>query len=248
MAWAGGDKCKPSERAFCKTWERGLQLRLFMVAILQKRRPADTGGISAAGRKVSATANTPTNSTPARRLPSWASFFGYNPLPMSVESTSVTRRSPACLNQFWPRRMIVWAAAIAIILIAGAAYARNEEDCRAAWAAADTNRDGFITRDEGARYHAALGAQEKSISEGNLSRGFHVSLPGPDCSTVPKPLRLYPLRGPTVSLKARRKNAFSPAVTVMCLHCRRMQMEFGEEPPSSMEPGSKSPLTTRATW
>jgi hypothetical protein len=57
-----------------------------------------------------------------------------------------------------------------IILTGGPALALNERDCAAAWAAADTDHDGFLTLKEGARYFAAIGVGDKSIAEGKLSQ------------------------------------------------------------------------------
>jgi hypothetical protein len=91
--------------------------------------------------------------------------------------------------------MKVSAAALAFILIAGGTFARNEEDCAAAWAAADTDKDGFITRDEGARYHAALGAEDKSIAEGRLSRSDFMYHCKAGLFDLPKTTPVVPLKG-----------------------------------------------------
>ena len=46
----------------------------------------------------------------------------------------------------------------------------SKRDCAAAWAVADTNKDGFLTLEEGARYFAAIGVGDRSIANGELSR------------------------------------------------------------------------------
>jgi hypothetical protein len=50
------------------------------------------------------------------------------------------------------------------------ALAMTETECSAAWSAADKNRDGVISMDEGARYYAALRVADKRYEEGKLSQ------------------------------------------------------------------------------
>ena len=61
------------------------------------------------------------------------------------------------------------AAAVSILfLTVSPVSAMSERDCAAAWDAADENKDGFLTADEGARYHAAVGMGDKSLIDGKL--------------------------------------------------------------------------------
>jgi len=65
--------------------------------------------------------------------------------------------------------MIELFVSIALSLNPGDVYAMSKERCGEAWASADADGDGFITKAEGGRYLAAVGAGDKSISEGRLS-------------------------------------------------------------------------------
>ena len=61
-------------------------------------------------------------------------------------------------------------AASAIGVVTHSALAMTETECSAAWSAADKNRDGFISMDEGARYYAALRVADKRYEEGKLNQ------------------------------------------------------------------------------
>jgi hypothetical protein len=102
--------------------------------------------------------------------------------------------------------MLLLAVAVVFMLMGGAAYARSEEDCAAAWAAADTNRDGFITADEGGRYHAALGAQDKSIADGKLSRRDFMEHCQAGLFDLPKTDAAAPLKGANSFTESEAKN------------------------------------------
>jgi|SRR5271166_2578669 len=56
------------------------------------------------------------------------------------------------------------------MLMGGPVLAMSMQDCAAAWAVADTNKDGFLTVEEGSRYFAAIGAGARSIANGKLSQ------------------------------------------------------------------------------
>jgi hypothetical protein len=61
-------------------------------------------------------------------------------------------------------------ASIALFLSGGDAYTTSKEHCAAAWASADADGDGFLTRHEAAHYLAMVGAGDKSIADGRLSQ------------------------------------------------------------------------------
>ena len=48
--------------------------------------------------------------------------------------------------------------------------AMNDAECAAAFTAADVNKDGVLTVEEGARYHAATRIGEKTITDGKLTQ------------------------------------------------------------------------------
>jgi hypothetical protein len=48
--------------------------------------------------------------------------------------------------------------------------AMTDAECATAWSRADTNKDGFITQEEGARYYAALRVADKPLNDGRLSQ------------------------------------------------------------------------------
>ena len=60
------------------------------------------------------------------------------------------------------------------ILIAGSslASAMTDAECTGAWTAADTDKDGFITEQEAARYHATYRNSGKIIPDGKLSQAM----------------------------------------------------------------------------
>ena len=66
--------------------------------------------------------------------------------------------------------MMATAASISLSFVPNAAFAMTEAECAAAWSAADKNKDGVISLDEGARYYAALRVADKSVSDGKLSQ------------------------------------------------------------------------------
>jgi hypothetical protein len=91
--------------------------------------------------------------------------------------------------------MIGLLLSIALSLNGEDAYANSKEHCATAWASADLDGDGFITKPEGARYLAFVGAGDSSISEGRLSQsdfmrhceaGLFDSLLDPDAATPVK--------------------------------------------------------------
>src|SRR5712671_4191033 len=50
------------------------------------------------------------------------------------------------------------------------ALAMTDVECSAAWSAADKNKDGFLSMDEGARYYAFLRVADKRFEEGRLNQ------------------------------------------------------------------------------
>jgi hypothetical protein len=56
------------------------------------------------------------------------------------------------------------------MLMGCSVLAMSKRDCGAAWAIADTNKDGFLTLEESARYFAAIGVGDRSIANGELSQ------------------------------------------------------------------------------
>ena len=85
-------------------------------------------------------------------------------------------------------------AALVCMLTGGPVFAMSEQDCAAAWAAADKNKDGFITGEEGARYFAAIGLGDKSLAHGKLSQSHFMAhcqaglfKSRPDEASMPRP-------------------------------------------------------------
>jgi hypothetical protein len=67
-------------------------------------------------------------------------------------------------------KWFIVAAAATVALIPTQSLAMTEAECAAAWSRADTNKDGFISQEEGARYYAALRVSDKPLNEGRLSQ------------------------------------------------------------------------------
>lgn len=61
-------------------------------------------------------------------------------------------------------------AAAACLPISSTSFAMTDAECTTAWTTADANKDGGVTIDEGARYHAAIRVGDKSIADGKLSQ------------------------------------------------------------------------------
>jgi hypothetical protein len=66
--------------------------------------------------------------------------------------------------------MLLSVMTLLFMLMGDPVLAMSERDCAAAWAVADTNKDGFLTIEEGPRYFAAIGAGDRSIANGKLSQ------------------------------------------------------------------------------
>ena len=66
------------------------------------------------------------------------------------------------------------AIAMAAMLVAFAPLAATaqttDSECQAQWMAADSNNDGYVTEAESNRFHAAMRAQGKSVTEGRIAR------------------------------------------------------------------------------
>jgi hypothetical protein len=85
---------------------------------------------------------------------------------------TLTVRIPISIRRRARLHMIklVPVATVLLMLMGGPTFARTEHDCDLAWATADTNKDGFLTAEEGSRYFAALGLGDKSLADGKLSK------------------------------------------------------------------------------
>ena len=66
--------------------------------------------------------------------------------------------------------MLLSVVTLLFMLMGCSVLAMSKRDCAAAWAIADTNKDGFLTLEEGARYFAAIGVGDTSIANGELSQ------------------------------------------------------------------------------
>ena len=55
-------------------------------------------------------------------------------------------------------------ATTACFAISSTSFAMTDAECNAAWTTADANKDGFVTKEEGARYHAAIRVGDKTIT------------------------------------------------------------------------------------
>ena len=59
--------------------------------------------------------------------------------------------------------------AVASVAIALPASAMTDAECASAWTAADINKHGYLTAEDGARYHAASRVGDKAIVDGKLT-------------------------------------------------------------------------------
>jgi hypothetical protein len=67
-------------------------------------------------------------------------------------------------------KWLMIAATASVAFLPTQSMAMTDAECASAWTAADKNRDGFISMDEGARYYAALRVAEKPVADGKLSQ------------------------------------------------------------------------------
>ena len=63
---------------------------------------------------------------------------------------------------------VLFAVAVSAAMMSPVLAAMTEEDCAAAWVAADTNKDGSLDSTESARYFAALRIAEKPLADGAM--------------------------------------------------------------------------------
>jgi hypothetical protein len=63
---------------------------------------------------------------------------------------------------------ILFAVALSAAMPSSVLAAMSDEECAAAWAAADTNKDGSLDWTESARYSAALRVADKPLAEGAM--------------------------------------------------------------------------------
>jgi hypothetical protein len=69
------------------------------------------------------------------------------------------------------KRLMMAALACACTgLLSHTAQAMTDAECAAEWSAADRNKDGFISVDEGARYYSALRIADKTVADGKLNQ------------------------------------------------------------------------------
>ena len=67
-------------------------------------------------------------------------------------------------------KWLMIAATASVAFVPTQSMAMTDADCASAWSAADKNRDGVISLDEGARYYAAMRVANKEVAEGKLSQ------------------------------------------------------------------------------
>jgi hypothetical protein len=72
-------------------------------------------------------------------------------------------------------KWLMIAATASVAFLPTQSMAMADAECASAWTAADKNRDGFVSMDEGARYYAALRVADKSVAEGKLSQAEFIA-------------------------------------------------------------------------
>ena len=58
---------------------------------------------------------------------------------------------------------------VAFVAISPPVSAMTDEECASAWTAADVNKHGYLTAEDGARYHAAIRVGDKAIVDDKLN-------------------------------------------------------------------------------
>ena len=58
---------------------------------------------------------------------------------------------------------------VAFLAITPPASAMTDKECASSWTAADVNKHGYLTAEDGARYHAAIRVGDKAIVDGKLT-------------------------------------------------------------------------------
>ena len=66
--------------------------------------------------------------------------------------------------------MMAAAMSMSVMIVPTLGFAMTDAECASAWSAADRNRDGVVSVDEGARYYAALRVANKTIDDGKLTQ------------------------------------------------------------------------------
>jgi hypothetical protein len=56
-----------------------------------------------------------------------------------------------------------------------ASFAMSDAECASAWTTADKDKNGFLSSEEGSRYHAAVRVGGKTIADGKLSQADFLS-------------------------------------------------------------------------
>jgi hypothetical protein len=99
----------------------------------------------------------------------------------SASSRSESRSHLELGNQEWVMisnngKCVVAALASCIALSSPTlTFAMTDAECSSAWTTADKDKDGFLSSEEGSRYHAAARVGGKTIADGKLSQADFLS-------------------------------------------------------------------------